>query len=638
MPEGPYTLNITKYARPTPSDGSYYNWYDPDQFIGNTSGLYGTTDDDPGAYNSDYTPLKGVTFTMVKVADIGNTKTIAQAEEIYNAAADDQKISGTTNDDGKVTLTTNVAGLYYVKETDKPVYVDTESAPFLVYLPMTDQGRNPGGTSGYGNSDSWLTNVYVYPKNLTTLGAAKLTKTINNKNIADITDADKVTQYPEFTLYDVTTTTPTTSGDVKDYTGVPVVGVAPIQKGYQNGLKTNTDSRYDTVVMAQEDGTIAVDGLPVGKYVFVETKAAIVNGETLTLAPEQPFEIVKGVTTTLSTDQSTEYGIPFGTWNWDGMQANPEYAGFDVTIDNSAKPTITKIVDKVTAEIGETVKWTITPTVPADISTYKEYKITDTLPAELTYKSAKILVNNAEYTGVTPTVAGQVITVDFKNNIADLYDAATGALKSVAVEIETDINQNAVANVDIVNTAKIDYTNQYDVAGSDEGTAKTVTGGYSIIKRAENSTDGTVMQDVEFVLKDNAGNNMAVTPETDKPGYYKLAITADAGAAVTDADATVKTNEEGKVFIAGLRQGSSYQLVETKTQTGYQLLTSPIDFVVSSTTYSTDGDFTVVNIKQPDLPLTGGIGTIIFTVAGLILIGGSVLMFVESKRSKKKNA
>lgn len=615
VPEGPYTLNITKYQ--IPGDGTNEN-----TFIGRSDTLTGTQSDDPNSetHGNHYATLAGVTFTMYKVAGLNETKTLDEAKALFDAATEG-KISGTTNADGQVTLETSVPGLYYVVETAKPASVTTTSAPFLVYLPMTSQ--NVGVYSSQG--EYWNRNVHVYPKNLTTLAGTKLEKTVNGVPY----DASRVATAPVFKLF---------AGTNASGTPIATFTLGNSTDATPTAVKETNATEYATVNVGVSGGVMVVDGLPTkdngtpADYCWIEESGVTLVGEDTPLpfvTTPQTFQVVKSASSTIVYDSTKDN---FGAYTYG--------AGFahDFKLDNASTPTITKTVDKATAGIGEVVTWTVEPSVPTDIDKYTEYKVTDTLPVGLAFvenNAISMTVGGVSYTGVTPSISGNTAVIDFSSKISDLYtkDDATGVVtaKPIVITIKTVVTADAPVNTTMTNTATIDFVNPVKTASA-TATADTITGGFSIIKRAENE-NGTAMKDVEFKLQTEAGVNVKVNAVAGQPGYY----TADVSATnVSDDGATVKTNNDGKIFVKGLAQGVTYKLVETKTNNGYQLLTSAKNVPITATTYAESGDVTIVNVKQPDLPLTGGMGTILFSVAGIALIGGAAFFFIRSRKTRKE--
>ncbi|MCQ4115766.1 SpaH/EbpB family LPXTG-anchored major pilin, partial [Ruminococcus sp. zg-921] len=606
-PTGTFTLDITKYD--VKGDGSNY-----DVVTGTDSTLTGTTADAP----SGKTPLAGVKFTMAKVADWNAAApSLEDAAAIYLDEATPKIESAATDVNGHTTIQTTDPGIYCVVETTSPAAVTLRQA-FLVSLPMTS-----------ADGQSLLNTVYVYPKNLTTLAGAKLTKTMNQAAY----DNTNVKVAPVFKLYAGTDATGTLIATYTLATStVPATAV-----------KNTTDEKYTTVTVGVKDGVMAVDGLPTNdndgataNYCWVEASGITLTDDTVLPVNSTPipFQVVNNANSTIVTNASADN---FGTFTY----GNGTAAAHAATLDNSTTPTILKTVDKATAGMGETVTWTITPSVPADIDTYKTYKVTDNVPSTLDIDSATVKLDGTEYTGVTPSIGNGYVTVDFAGKFAELKG------KVLTIEIATHINERAVPNTDIENSARLEFKNSFDVTGAPSATAKTVTGGFSIIKKADSET-GTPMADVEFLLQTADGKNVKVTAvqgggvqplasdPTPTPGYYAADVSATD---VTDADATVKTNSDGKIFVKGLAQGTTYQLVEIKTNTGYQLLTDAKTVNITPSSYARAGDYTIVNVKQPDLPLTGGMGTIIFTVSGVALIGlATTFLFIRSRKSKRKAA
>ena len=96
-------------------------------------------------------------------------------------------------------------------------------------------------------------------------------------------------------------------------------------------------------------------------------------------------------------------------------------------------------------------------------------------------------------------------------------------------------------------------------------------------------------------------------------------------------NATVfKSSTDGYFRVSGIEEGE-YQLEEKKAPEGYAKLTKPVPFTVGKDSFGTtklegtkltdDKGFTQVENKKVTIPQTGGIGSIIFVVAGLMIMG-----------------
>ena len=102
------------------------------------------------------------------------------------------------------------------------------------------------------------------------------------------------------------------------------------------------------------------------------------------------------------------------------------------------------------------------------------------------------------------------------------------------------------------------------------------------------------------------------------------------------------SDEEGRFKVEGLAAGT-YKLVETEKPKGYAARTDEIEFTVGDGTYAGDSETEIqynkddtndgyglrVDNKKVTIPETGGIGSLIFIVAGLALMG---VAFVAMKR------
>ena len=111
---------------------------------------------------------------------------------------------------------------------------------------------------------------------------------------------------------------------------------------------------------------------------------------------------------------------------------------------------------------------------------------------------------------------------------------------------------------------------------------------------------------------------------------------------------TLVTDASGLITIEGLDLGT-YILTETKAPSGYELPANPETTVTLADENGADGkpdgilnndtdgtrEQTVVNTKPGVLPKTGGIGTAVFTVCGIVLMAGAVVLLVCVSRRKK---
>lgn len=333
-------------------------------------------------------------------------------------------------------------------------------------------------------------------------------------------------------------------------------------------------------------------------------------------------------------------------------------------------PTVDKKVqdkDATDAKIGDTLTFTLTSTIP-DMSAYDTYTFNfkDTLSKGLTFEqvdSVKVgdttLTKDTDYTVTTASAdSGKtLLTVamkDFKNK------QQANAGKKITVTYTATLNKDAVVGgAGNVNSATIQYSNNPSTDGTGESEPSKVrvfTYGFTVDKYTGDKYDDTAtrLAGAEFTLAHKDGTAISFVKVADSAtqnAVYRVAKADEAGATTT-----ITTPENGKVEFRGLENGE-YTLTETKAPAGYNKLASAIGVKVNgqnngtdttnatvTITYNNDngsdynqtasnGVIPVQNKSGVVLPGTGGMGTIAFTVIGVLVIALGVAWTLKRKNA-----
>lgn len=322
--------------------------------------------------------------------------------------------------------------------------------------------------------------------------------------------------------------------------------------------------------------------------------------------------------------------------------------------------------DATDAKIGDTLTFTLTSTIP-DMSAYDTYTFNfkDTLSKGLTFgqvKSVKVenvtLTENTDYTVTTPTASNNnTLTVamkDFKTK------QQANAGKKITVTYTATLNENAVVGgAGNVNSAKIQYSNNPSTNGTGESEPSKVrvfTYGFTVDKyTGDQYTDAaTRLAGAEFTLAHKDGSAISFVQvsagSATANAVYRVAKAGETGTT------TITTPANGKVVFEGLKNGE-YTLTETEAPAGYNKLASAIGVKVNgqnngtdttnatvTITYNNDngndynqtasnGVIPVQNKSGAILPGTGGMGTIAFTVIGVLVIALGVAWTLKRKNA-----
>ena len=406
-----------------------------------------------------------------------------------------------------------------------------------------------------------------------------------------------------------------------------------------------------------------------------------VDGKTevsVNLKSEYPTVEKKIIPTTTTSGGTSVGAIVDGSW--DGSH----HMELDDPIDEEDNIAPYGATDEKTASnaaIGDIVTYQLKSKVP-DMSGYKTYtfKFEDTLSKGLDLKNVvSVKVGN---TTLTASSSGNntyalnykangdgthTLTVTF-NNFLDSFKDHVG--EEITVVYTAALNKNAAVGIDPnTNKVKVEYSNDPSGTGtgkSEDVEAKVYTFEFGIFKYSlkdgadDEATNRNPLADAQFKLYADAEHTTEIKL-VEVAGADKVYCQAkDDGAGVE----FIETDATGKVTIKGLKEGT-YYLAETKAPAGFNKLVGDIKVEIGNLVYDTtdttklnsyDVTYTmpgatsssikvtvpteanreeipVLNKAGSTLPSTGGMGTVVFTIAGAAIIG---LMLVSSLVSKKR--
>ena len=438
------------------------------------------------------------------------------------------------------------------------------------------------------------------------------------------------------------------------------------------------------VAMTETDATghASADQLEQGLYLVVETR--VPENVTSTC---NPFFVSLPMTT-----------VDGAAWSYDvtvypkNQTGNPD---LEKTVREAKNSTgkntgsLTDITDgyahTATASVGDTVDYQIIstlPTITSKVSALSEYTYVDTLSKGIKYNKNDVVIEFFKDAGCTDKIATWAensgkFTVDYDDaantmtirmadtGLAEINEAATVYTDSVkrgysdctmrltyAAALTADAKMGDTDNPnEVVLTWKRTNTTYFDTL---KDCCHVYTYGIDVLKQF--SDNGGNVRNVKFRLHNDTDDVFVIADLKDGVYYAK-------GFATKKTDATTFVpNSSGHVVVKGL-EDDAYSLTEIATDKGYVLLRDAVKIAIktaengqcekcgaklltASATVNgkdvtmTDGNaivpLTVVNNPGFDLPKTGGYGTWMFTIGGVILLGAAAFIVIRSRKHKNE--
>ena len=438
------------------------------------------------------------------------------------------------------------------------------------------------------------------------------------------------------------------------------------------------------VAMTETDATghTSASNMEQGLYLVVETR--VPENVTSTC---NPFFVSLPMTT-----------IDGAAWNYD-VTVYPKNQTGNPTLDKTVREaknstgkntgSLTDITDgyahTATASVGDTVDYQIIstlPTITSKASSLSEYTYVDTLSKGIRYNKNDVVIEFFKDAGCTDKIttwdetsgkfavayddAANTMTIRMtESGLSEINEATSVYIDSVkrgysdcamrityAATLTADAKMGDTNNPnEVVLTWKRTNTTYFDTL---KDCCHVYTYGVDVLKQF--SDNGGNLRNVTFKLHNDTDDCYIIAEQKDGM-YYAKGITSKKSDATTFIP-----NSSGHIVVKGL-EDDTYSLTEIATDKGYVLLREAVKIVIktaengqcekcgaklltASATVNgkdvtmTDGNaivpLTVVNNPGFDLPKTGGYGTWMFTIGGVVLLGAAAFIVIRSRKHKNE--
>ncbi len=320
--------------------------------------------------------------------------------------------------------------------------------------------------------------------------------------------------------------------------------------------------------------------------------------------------------------------------------------------------------DKKVAEnsviTGRNITYYITVDVPASVIDNEKITVHDKFADLLSFNAKSVQVysddtkddSDTSSTGINVNTSVEELanksfddlsTEDFTLKTDDNADGCTFEVeiknldkyknKSIVFRYTAQLDDTAQVGPEYLNEEHLTYTKY----SSNVKQVPVKTYDFNLIKTFSDSDEATGLK-ADFTLYRDTDNNNELNIQNDEA----MKLYRDSTGYVASnrgTNYTITANKGTKLNIRGLSEGT-YYLVETSTSAGYNLLAKEVKINIAADgkvsadgKEATDKTVTVNNEKGLRLPSTGGMGTTVFAIVGLLVMAGAAVTLIVKKRA-----